>query len=329
MPSLREFLLTAPAVECGSKQVVVVDANDTVQCAFETLIKFHVLSAPVYDSDKKEYTGMVDIVDILAFILVLYGENEEPDEGAGDTWKNFLNKEVFNKIPVKDVTDLSLRDPFVPVNGDAVLMDIVNILAKGRAKGVHRVCIVDKDGMVESIISQSGVISAIGDAIKEGKVTLPDGALAKSVADLKLGIKDVLTIGENEKAINAFRLMNKHGVSALAMIDDEDRLVGNISGRDFKAVRAQEDSYWFKDLFLGCMDFVAKVRRDEIHENKNKKTRSPIMVCYDNDTLEHVVRKLTATRVHRLYVESASTQALVGVVSLRDVLQELLKHCEE
>jgi CBS domain-containing protein len=51
---------------------------------------------------------------------------------------------------------------------------------------------------------------------------------------LLLGHKDVITIGVNGRAIDAFKIMTDRGVSAVGVVDEEGKLVGNISVRDIR-----------------------------------------------------------------------------------------------
>lgn len=63
------------------------------------------------------------------------------------------------------------------------------------------------------------------------------------VADLH-GTSPVLTVQENTKAIVAFREMATSGVSGLAVLDSNGKLVDNISLRDLKGIHPDAKIFW-------------------------------------------------------------------------------------
>ena len=52
--------------------------------------------------------------------------------------------------------------------------------------------------------------------------------------DIQLGFKPVVMINGNEPAIEAFRLMEKRGISSVAVVDNDRKLVAVVSTADLK-----------------------------------------------------------------------------------------------
>jgi CBS domain-containing protein len=57
---------------------------------------------------------------------------------------------------------------------------------------------------------------------------------SKTVAELQLGIKEVLTIREDQNAFEAFKLIHAKKVLGIAVVDANGVLTGNISASDLR-----------------------------------------------------------------------------------------------
>jgi CBS domain-containing protein len=118
----------------------------------------------------------------------------------------------------------------VPVREGSSLYSVIELLAKHK---VHRVPVIDLQGRVSNLLTQSSVLSYLAAHLdKLGSVT------EQTVAELLLGHKDVITIGVNGRAIDAFKIMTDRGISAVGVVDEEGKLVGNISVRDIRVPAA-------------------------------------------------------------------------------------------
>jgi len=73
----------------------------------------------------------------------------------------------------------------------------------------------------------------------------------------------------------------------------------------------------FTKLFQEIGDYITEIRRS------SPKSIFPAIHCYDTSTLESVLLRLTATRIHRMFVVTHDNQHPTGVISLRDVLQTI------
>lgn len=60
----------------------------------------------------------------------------------------------------------------------------------------------------------------------------------KTVEELKLGNREVISMSVNAQAIQAFYLMHVNKVSAVAIVDEKGTLVANLSASDIR-VRVQ------------------------------------------------------------------------------------------
>ena len=126
------------------------------------------------------------------------------------------------------VTYLSRRNPFRPMSPSATLLQV----ARALSTQLHRVPIVDESGKCVSIMSQSILVQFLyshRDELKDD--------LRQSVGALGLGLTKVVSVASDATAWQAFKTLELNGVSGIAMVDREGKLVGNTSARDLKVNR--------------------------------------------------------------------------------------------
>ncbi len=97
-------------------------------------------------------------------------------------------------------------------------------------------------------------------------------------------------------------LMNEEGLTSVAVVDNGQNVVGNISTKDVRHLTSTSSAPL---LSASCMHFISVI----LNERGVEKGRDAFPVFYVNpySTLAHTVAKLVATRSHRMWVvESAS-----------------------
>ncbi|EFA75864.1 hypothetical protein PPL_10436 [Heterostelium album PN500] len=209
----------------GTKnKIVQVDSNAIPAQAFNVLIDNRIQSVPVYDLVANKYSGFLDIRDLVSFTVFINDNNVQ-----AQTLLDIVNfgVKMFKHPTDVSITYLSRRNPFNSVTLGSPLLKVVEILSKG----THRVPIVDENNKLVDIISQSSIISFIEKNI--GVDILP--SLDKKISELKdLGVSPVTSVTTNVKAIDVFRLMDTHQRSGVAIVDENNKLVGTISSEDLK-----------------------------------------------------------------------------------------------
>ena len=109
------------------------------------------------------------------------------------------------------------------MNSGASLREVVSKLSGS----VHRVPVVNEEGRVIKIISQSSIIEWFSHHLGEVHAS-------QTVNELKLGSRPVITVRRSLPAIEAFKLMETHNLSGLAVVDEDGSLIGATSARDLK-----------------------------------------------------------------------------------------------
>lgn len=188
----------------------------------------------------------------------------------------------------------------MPVDQRAPVTNAIDLMIKWR---VHRVPVVDTDGELLTVITQSHIARLIYKWLARFE-QLADS----TVEQLKLGYGEVITAQENEQAIAAFRLIHERAVSAVGVVDSEGKLVGNVSASDLKVIGY--DGKLLAHLFVPISDFV-KITRPE---GVSAITVSP------SSSFSQVLDKLVSNHIHRVYVVDEQRKP-IGVISLLEILQ--------
>jgi len=205
----------------------------------------------------------------------------------------------------------------ITIKPTATLFEACQLLVNGVPGGVHRICVVNEEGQITGLVTQSAVVAYIAkqDLLKHKK--------DKSLEQLQLGLKPILSISYKERAINGFRKLHKEKVSGLAIIDDDSKIFSNLSGKDLRVIRGKDplfkDShdYQFNRLMLPIHEFLSIERMNDIN------ARSPIFSCGTNETLCSCLSKIISLKVHRIYIRDEKSFP-AGVISLRDIINELI-----
>jgi len=282
--------------------IVEIDSKMPLDQAFGILVDNNILSAPVWDEASKKYLGFLDVHDLVAFAVFASKEND-----LVQSLKEILNHGVKMHAKAQDgitLTYLCRRNPFKAVDGEATFEEVCRILATG----AHRVPILAADGKVSNIVSQSSIIQFLATHF------VNDEFLTKTVAELHLGTSPVLSVLQSDTALKTFSKLDDTGRSGLAVVDNEGVLVGNTSNSDIKLYLKHNET-----LNQSIIEFLNKIRRLDLS------TRAPSFTCRSEDSLYHLIGKLSATKAHRVFIVDDHYRP-IRVVSLTDIIRAILKY---
>lgn len=142
------------AKDVMSKDVVTVNARDTVHDALEVMIENKVSALPVVDH-QGHCVGMLSTHD---FVDVTY----ELDEGLtaleheSELWWGSFVRNLSQNVGQQSVMDLMTED-VVSVRPDTPLVEAASVMLRER---VHRLPVVDHEGRLLGIVSMSDVLRA-------------------------------------------------------------------------------------------------------------------------------------------------------------------------
>lgn len=295
----QEFLLllaeaTVENVGALNGKLITVHREDSLSFAFKKLISNSILSVPVLKQDDTFY-GFLDIIDIVTWLVDKMGEKHlenQEDIGEHPSFQETKVKQVMqNPISKKGAPYLTLKE------GTSLLTALEML-----ADGAYRLAIVDDKHYIKHIISQSTVLDFI-------KLHLDKLGELKNikVEEMDPSLQYVLSISGNQRAFDAFKIIKITNVGGIAITDDEGKLIGNISAKDFKKIAST--GRFLKRLFQPAKEYLC--------------SPAPITVTL-SDNLEKVIREMTSKRVHRVYVVNDQKEP-IGVISMGDVMKILLK----
>ncbi|KAI9779601.1 MAG: cell separation during budding [Geoglossum umbratile] len=282
------------------ENVHFVELDTPVETATQLLIES---GAPVIllreTPESKAACGTFDYSDLNAYLLLVVGL-VQPEEGDISSFQELAKRaREGNPIPVKHVKDLGKKNAFTILPESAPLPLAVEIFGSG----VHRIAIA-KEGTNEVV----GVLSQLRlvEFFWENGRSFPsvDTLYHQQLKDLNIGSSQVIAINGDKPLSAALELMNSEGVSSLAVIDNLNNVVGNISTVDVKHLTRSTS---LPLLWSSCIHFVSVILSDRgLLDGKDS---FPVFHVNPYSTLAHTVAKLIATRSHRMWVVDAPSPA--------------------
>lgn len=298
MNPIYEFLHSMTLREVGENQSVVqIQSNDTVEGAVKILAKNKILSAPVVD-EKGNCLGLVDMLDIVSSILKVAPDPVQLQENELRTLQIAGRAMAFE--PVRNCVGASGRDPYIPVYEKNPSSSVVDFFAKG----IHRVPILNEKNEIINSISQYSLIKLLSENLHKGKLKTMGEMTA---SNLGLGKNKPVTVQkEIHTVLQAFQLIQKENVSALAVIEEDGKLAGNFSATDLVGLYLEK----WPSLLLSVGEYLQKHSPDSLNS----------ICCTPETTLLNICKEMVNSKVHRLWMVDSDYHP-IGVVSATDIFK--------
>lgn len=338
----KSFLASRPlaTLTAASKAPWSVAKWHTVSSAVELLHKACILSAPVLDEDG-EYYGCFSTADALRNFMAAvqakfpdYAESPPPADALKELGREFGAQTVDKLQHPGDLWLLAAGD------ASSVLDAVTESFHVQDATVHHRlfVCEAAKaatttqatrdrttvlniqpgserlsaSGMrVTGVVSQSDVVATI----LANKAVLGEAA-NKTVEELELDDGAVFTVSQTTPALTAFGTLVRDKKSSVGIVDEDGKLVGNLSVSDVRALRSPEA---FASLLLGVDDFLRQARGPA-----TPRGTGAVVTVTAKTTFLQVLESLTPKHLHRVYVVDADNKP-VSIITLTDVLRIVAK----
>lgn len=317
------------------ENLIYVSADTALSDVFYSLAHADILCVPVMDRDER-CVGLVDVLDCVKVVQHMYKKKQGQNPGAnGDTVNVDTLREAVEDMNAASAINLSKRNPFIPVSQDTPLSQALAHLATG----VHRLPVVeslsDPKPKINYFLSQTDVINWMHQNMDSNELV---SSLSKqSLSSLGLGTREVdnmtivFCIESNCRAIEAFRLMHKAGVSGLGVLDDSTRLVDTISASDLRGIRPDR----FENLTNTVYDYLRWARSHEVSTHRNARNQvqtsaadRELIWCTRDSSLSEVVNRMVEGNVHRIFTVIGNKEP-IGVVSMTDICRVLATSAKE
>ncbi|XP_032673861.1 dentin sialophosphoprotein [Odontomachus brunneus] len=284
-----------------SAKLVVFDTHLLVKKAFFALVYNGVRAAPLWDSSRQQFVGMLTITDFIKILQMYYTSPsvtmDELEEHELDTWRKVLKDQVR---------------PLVSIGPDASLYEAIRTLIQNR---IHRLPVIDPDtGNVLYILTHKRILRFLFLYIHE----LPKPSFTnKTLRELRIGtFENIETATEETSIILALKKFVERRVSALPIVDTDGKLVNIYSKFDVINLAA-EKTYNNLDVSLR-----------EANEHRNEWFEG-VQSCKLDETLFTIMERIVRAEVHRLVVIDDDDK-VIGIISLSDLLFYLvLRPCGE
>lgn len=202
---------------------------------------------------------------------------------------------ILKSTYARDVINMSGRNPCVPADPDTPLLKVMTTLAEG----TYRVPIINAKGRVIRILSQMAMCELLAGNVElwaqESKLTLPS----------PFRVEKVVKVADNSTALNAFSKIQTNAVSGVGVIDQQGRLIADLTPADLKSMKHVE-------LLLGPVTrFTEGTPIRQVLTIPEEQT--------ERVTLKRVVQKMVETGAHRFYILNSGKPS--AALSITDVLK--------
>lgn len=323
---------TVPMYELVQREnLVFVESSTSVESAFEILAQNHFTSLPIKNASQDTFVfDTFDYADLVAYLLLVLGRIEPADDSNKDVIENVNKARAGKVVPVKFAAQLSVKNPFLTLKSTDTISRAVEILGSG----VHRVAVLDATNadIVVGILSQRRLLRFIWE---QGRVfTSLQPLFHKSLEELGIGSKQVISINGDKLVIDALQKMHDEKVSSVAVIDSGNNLLGNISVVDARLLTKSSQKSL---LHTTCKSFLSVILSKRGLEDG--KDSYPVFHVTPKTSFGRTIAKLVATKAHRLWIvqpggeqlasalssRANSAGQLIGVVSITDILYTLAR----
>ncbi|XP_055644846.1 uncharacterized protein LOC129780523 [Toxorhynchites rutilus septentrionalis] len=278
-----------------SAKLVVFDTQLLVKKAFYALVYNGVRAAPLWDSKRQEFIGMLTITDFIKILKMYYkspnSSMDELEEHKLETWRSVLQEEVKK---------------LVSIGPDASLYDAIKTLIHNR---IHRLPVIEpQTGNVLYILTHKRILRFLFLYINE----LPKPSyMQKTLREVRIGSYDNIEIAtEDTSIITALYKFVDRRVSALPIVDVEGRLKDIYAKFDVINLAAEKT---YNDLDVSLK--TANEHRNAWFEG--------VQNCKLDETLYTIMERIVRAEVHRLVVVD-DDEKVIGIISLSDILLYLV-----
>jgi 5'-AMP-activated protein kinase regulatory gamma subunit len=289
-----------------SSKLVVFDTQLNVKKAFFALVYNGVRAAPLWDSTKQNFVGMLTITDFIKILQKYYKSPQDGSPHDPEAEKVKIDELEEHKIVTWREVLYDYSKGLVHMEPDASLFDAIQTLCINK---VHRLPVIDKTtGNALYILTHKRILRFLYLYIYD----LPQPAfMQKSIKELNIGsFENIATAKKSMTLIEALNIFVDRRISALPVVDDNGKVVDIYAKFDVINLAA-EKTYNNLDITI---EQSLQSRREGFEG---------VQTCRKSESLSVIMERIVKAEVHRLIVVD-DQEKVVGVVSLSDILHYLV-----
>jgi len=292
--------------------------SDSVEKVLLLLRNNKISSLPVKKTDSNEIIGTIDVLDLVTYAYTSFAKVSELAQ------ESYPQMEQFNLQKIGPLMNISGRNEFHSIQYCRPFSDLLSLMTN---PNIHHVSIINEVKDVVGFLSQFRVIQYFHSHQKE--LDFPLQKLMKETVDKWLPVNrgPVLTINMKHFMIDAFKLIWSNNVTGVGVVDDEGKLVGNLSASDLKNTKFIPVGELIHDLYQPIKNFlhVRTNLREKIifaeFSNPQPKIINP------DTTMQQVVDIIVKNKIHRVFVVDGEKRP-TAVLSLCDIIARFLERGE-
>jgi len=169
-----------------------------------------------------------------------------------------------------------------------------------------QVAVFDNSGNFVNILTQYNIVHWLACRPSEEIGPLD----SKSIQTFRLGYQRVVRVHKNRPVLHAFIRMDDVGVSGVAVTDDGNKVIGNISTTDIKDIGGNLEN--FRKLYMDCGTFI--------NQKEQGKDIPRLLYVHRDQSIRDVLDMFLRYNVHRVYVVEREDFSPVGVISDGDII---------
>lgn len=325
---IDNFLTSHTAYEVlpDSGKVVALDISLPIKQAFHVLYEQGIPLAPLWDSDRQQFVGMLTASDFIA-ILMQIGSNrailseEELETHTIAAWK-------AEKFRLTDT--IQRRHPLYYVGPDDSLKEVVRTLLNHQVTTVPVLHFPAQDQALPQLLhlaTLSGISKCLCRHFQHSFASLP--LLNQPIGSLRLGTwrgdtpdGHLAVLRLNFSLSTALALFNQARVSSLPIIDENESLLDIYSRSDITAL-ARDNTYARVQLEHLTVERALQL----VHDGSALTGGAPVLrcqMCLRTDTLQYILERLAIPGVRRIICVEAGSRRIEGIITLSDVFRFLL-----
>jgi len=339
----------------GEFKLVSITSDTTIAPALQTLLKSGIYGAPVSnpgEDPKSQWIGFIELSDLVAFIISLFEGGQDKISAAVIAANRTYTDEQLDKInSVLNTTTLKEFIAKRPTHASSWSLDdtatIQNVIDALSSRS--RVVLISRSsGNIIGLISRSALIAYFAKNMTALAEAAPQ-IIHQNIEEAHLVKKEKMVTSnyqDEERALDAFAKIAETHISHLALVNEASGnfdLVGNVSLKDIKSVFDNKPGggpVGVKILLMPVGPYINHIRQENlkaVHPAIHATIEGPGAHGAHHgeeggDTVEKVINRLAATKIHRMYVTTASQQGsarnLVGVLSLGDLVRLFKAHTQ-
>ncbi|CAG8640348.1 6743_t:CDS:2 [Ambispora leptoticha] len=303
------------------QSLIQLSVNATVEEAFDLLLAENILSVPVYRIWKghREPIALVSAFDLVTFVCLQFTDDLSDNQESFNEKSIFLQKSIGELIGLSpESTHLTIRHPSdslqellvlfthhkvhrvlvtsqVPSSPDETINDVIN-------EDLIQPCFISQTDVIRFLVKHNHQLGEILD--------LPASEAANRASlSRRGGFAALSTITIHDQALTAFRKIYEDKVNAVAILNDEGMLVGEISAADLRGLNRNR----LNDLKKPVIMFLNTCKGGLIKP----------LTCRQRYTLSQVMSGIMLSKVHRAWFVD-DDDIPIGVITLSDILYMFL-----